>query len=331
MSHMQVIWRAAAFGAALGLYGCATTPDALTPPVGANYEPGRELTDDHSGDSELALATGMMKAGDYSTAIPRLLHVMEKFPTSPAAIEARYHLGLAYSRIGGMRDAQQYFNEYLRLAPAGPFAEASRTQLATLADTATEQFPTVEQVQGDLEQARQTVQAKPDDLPAQLEMAELYWRSRQYEQAGEVYRHILTTWPSLVEDARIRTRMERNAAGGFTVITPEMGVQRQAENEPLTIFNTNSFRGGRFQSYQATSRETTYTVTGQVGNQSSDPLTQVEVIVTIYGFGNRIYDTQTISIGRLRPAESRPFSARFSNFDDIENISRFECVGTFER
>ena len=331
MRIQTVSLRAAALGAALLFYGCATAPEALIPPVGANYEPGNEVMDDNAAVRELALSTRMIKSGDYSMAIPRLLHVMEKYPSSSPAIEARYHLGLTYYNLGGLRDAQQYFNEYLSLAPEGPFAASSRSYVAGLSEEATEKFPTVQEVQTEVAQAQQALAAKPGDLAAQLELADLYWKSGQYEPAGGIYRQVLAAYPNLIDDARISTRMEPGAGGQFNVITPQMGSERQAENEPLSIFNTNAFRSGRFQSYQATSREIYYTVTGQALNRGSEPLRNVEVIVTIYGFGNQIFDTRTISIGRLRPGENRPFSAKFSNFDDIENVDRYECVGTFER
>jgi hypothetical protein len=57
----------------------------------------------------------------------------------------------------------------------------------------------------------------------------------------------------------------------------------------------------------------------------------VQVFVTIYGFGNVVFDTSTINIGRLNPGETRAFSVRFSNFDNIENVRRHEAVGTFQR
>ena len=43
------------------------------------------------------------------------------------------------------------------------------------------------------------------------------------------------------------------------------------------------------------------------------------------------YDTTTVSVGRLNPGEIRAFSVRFSNFDNIENINRYECVASFQR
>ena len=54
----------------------------------------------------------------------------------------------------------------------------------------------------------------------------------------------------------------------------------------------------------------------------------VQIVVTVYGFGNMVYDTNTIHIGRMNPGEIRAFSSRFSNFDNIEEVQRYECMAS---
>jgi len=129
----------------------------------------------------------------------------------------------------------------------------------------------------------------------------------------------------------VRQRMERDASGNFTVLSPAVLEQHYREMEPLKIYNVSSFRSGRFESWPATASERYYNVTGQAVNQSGQPLSDVSIVVTIYGLGQMVYDTQTVPIGSMRPGEVRAFNAQFSRFDNIYNISRHECVGTFRR
>jgi hypothetical protein len=57
----------------------------------------------------------------------------------------------------------------------------------------------------------------------------------------------------------------------------------------------------------------------------------VEVLITLYGQGNIVYDSRPWHVGRLNPGERRAFSVRFDQFETLENIQRFECVGSFQR
>jgi hypothetical protein len=112
------------------------------------------------------------------------------------------------------------------------------------------------------------------------------------------------------------------------IVTPSEIERRSIENRPLLITNTNYFRSGE----DLITRESRfYVVSGQAHNRSDSILYGVQVHVTIYGFGNVIYDTATVNIGRLHPGEQRAFSIRFSNFDNINNVARYECIGTFDR
>ena len=92
--------------------------------------------------------------------------------------------------------------------------------------------------------------------------------------------------------------------------------------------NTNAFQSG----HDLLTREKLYyVVTGQVVNRGDSVLYGTELVVTIFGFGNVVLDTNTVSFGRMNPGEARAFSVRFSNFPNIDDIRRFEAVPTFQR
>jgi len=316
---------------------------ALTAGFAGCQSPGPRLIRDYSGpfavnntalinasaQQELAQVKGMMKAGEYSIVIPRLTSIVSQYSDTEAGIDARYFLGLTYYKIDGLYNADQNFQKYLELAPQGKYAALSREYIASiegvLAKSHTEQAALEERV------ARYDDVAAPEELAAHLELADVYWNNREYEKAGVLYTKILKAWPSLKEDAIIRQRMERTPDGNYVILTPEEVERRYADAEPLAIFNTRSWRSGRFRSDQYDYTDQFYNVSGQAVNRAQYPLRDVTVIVTIFSFGGTVYDTRTISIGRMNPGETRAFSVRFTNFDNIENVRRFECVGTYQR
>lgn len=278
---------------------------------------------------ELAAAKRMMKAGECSTAIPRLTQIISKYPGADAAVEARYHLGEAYFNLGAYSDALRCLKEYLDLAPQGDYVENAQALVARLTDSAAQASPTEQDAQVAALQA--AVAAAPDDMAPRLELAELLWTLSRYQEAGDVYMELLRRWPRLENDTVVRQRVERDAQGNLVVLTPEEVEHRYREAEPLKIYNVSSFRSGRFETWPATASERYYNVTGQAVNQSEQPLNDVRIIVTIYGLGQMVFDTKTVSLGAMRPGEVRAFSVQFSVFDNIYNISRHECVGTFQR
>jgi len=125
--------------------------------------------------------------------------------------------------------------------------------------------------------------------------------------------------------------MELGPDGQYTVLTPDEAERRQSAAEPLTVFNVQSFRSGRYRPDQYSYVDEYYNVAGQAVNRSEQALLDVSVIVTIYGLAGQVYDTQTVQLGRLKPGEVRAFSVRFSNFDNIENVHRHECTVTYSQ
>lgn len=313
------------------LMGCTTTPDALIPPVGANPNPGEGPGEAPAAERELDVAKRMMQAREYSQAIPRLMHVTDKYPNSPAATESLYFLGTAYYQISGLKDARDHFVRYLAAAPAGEHAESSRQYLSTLQEREEEELLSTQAIDTRIAQVQSAAAGRELELPQRLELADLHWKKGDYAAAGKIYEQVLDEYPALANDSVLRTRMEKVSDDTYVLLTPGEVLRREAEAEPLVIFNTSSFRSGRFETLPATSRERFYTVTGQVANRSENTLQDVQIIVTIYGFGSMVYDTQTVTIGTLLPDQKRAFSARFNNFDNIENVNRYECVGTFRQ
>jgi tetratricopeptide (TPR) repeat protein len=293
------------------------------------FAPGNAALDGVAAEQELAEARRMLQAGEHSRVIPRLMDITTEYAGTKAATEAWYVLGLTYYKIDGLYNAEQYFRKYLSLAPDGDFAALCREYLAGIESAAEQRGAARAALESRV--AKYNGVAAPEELAASLELAETYWHDGDFEKASAVYVRVLRTWPSLKNDTLIRRRMELGPDGQYTVLTPDEAERRQSAAEPLTVFNVQSFRSGRYRPDQYSYVDEYYNVAGQAVNRSEQALLDVSVIVTIYGLAGQVYDTQTVQLGRLKPGEVRAFSVRFSNFDNIENVHRHECTVTYSQ
>ena len=301
----------------------STSPTTVTPVTKTSF------ASEQLAGKEVAAARKMIEDGGTSEVIPRLLHTIAKYPDSQAAVESRYWLGMAYYDIAGYRDAIDMFKEYLRLAPAGQYAADSEQHIAQLSEEYNEKYPSPEQLDEMIASFTQLAEAYPGNMANKLELADLHWRRGNYDTAAALYDKIAAKNPAYKNDEIISKRVEWLAGGKYIVLNPAEVEHRQIEAQPLAVINTTSFRGGP--TTQFTGEYRYYSVTGQVVNRSDSVLYGIEVVVTVYGFGNIVYDTTTVGIRRLNPGEIRAFSVRLDNFENIENISRYECKATFQR
>jgi len=304
----------------------STSPSAILPVSPAN------VADERAAAKEVEEARLVIQkegdAGDNTTVIPRLLETISKYPSTKAAADAHYWLGVAYYDIGGYRDAIALFNEYLRLAPQGEYAAKCATIVAQATSEYDEKFPSPEKLDEAIKGATAQANADPGSIELSMQLAELFWKRGNYDEVGAIYKKIVGQDPAYAKNEVIKNRIEFLPNNEQMVLTPAEVQRRQAEAQPLAIINQSSFRSGE-DLFTRTSRY--YSVSGQVVNRSGSVLNGVQVIVTIYRFGNVVLDTTTATIGRLNAGEIRAFSVRLSNYDNVENVDRYECVGTFQR
>ncbi|GMV99469.1 MAG: hypothetical protein AMXMBFR84_06080 [Candidatus Hydrogenedentota bacterium] len=269
-----------------------------------------------------------LDSGEYSLAIPRFIHLIGKYPNTPASTEARYWLGVTYSKVKSYQDAMLMLKEYLEMAPEGKFAAEGSALLNELSEEYQSKFWTTEKFENRANELKQQLASNPKNLTVQLELADLYWKRGDYENSGRLYVEIVEDHPEYLKDATIVTRIEPLPTGEYVVLTPAEIQRRAYEDMPLQVFNETAFKSGED---LLTRRPRYYVVTGQCVNRGDSVLYGVQINCSIYGFGSVVLDTSTINIGRLAPGEIRAFSVRFSNFPNIDDIHRHECVGVFER
>lgn len=273
-------------------------------------------------------ARGLIEEHEYTLAVPHLLTAVVQYPETPAALDARFLLGVVHSELGNYRDAMNVFEGYLELAPEGAHAAEARTYLERVREEYSKRFLTSAELDAKVRRLAAVLEAEPGDAASQYALADLLWQRGNYKEAGKLYAHLRARQSAYAKRELVLSRIEWLPDGRYVVLTPAERERREAEKRPLVIFNQHSFRSGR---EWLTQERLHYVVTGQVMNRSDSVLYGVQVNVTVYGFGNVVYDTATAHIGRLNPRERRAFSVRFSEIEYGPNLPWFECEGTFQR
>ncbi len=312
-------------GVSIFVVGCAATKQT------SPFESGTPASETkrRTARSEVNEVRRLMNMGDEKTVIPRLQQTIAQFPTADASVEARYLLGIAYYRIQAYRDATLAFKEYLRLAPDGEYASKCTEYIAKIDKEYREKYVTADELDAKIQKLKDKLDKDPGNVDYQWELADKLWQRGNYDEAAELYVSVVTKRPSYAEKAVFKKRVELLPDGHYVTLTPAEIERRRSEEQPLAVINEYAFRAGRDWMNRFTTRY--YVVTGQVVNRSDSVLYGAQVNVTLYGFGNVVYDTRTVGIGRLNPGEIRAFSVRFSDFEDIHSIYKHECVATFQR
>ena len=166
----------------------------------------------------------MMKAGEYSLAIPKLQQILDKYPGDASAVEGHYHLGEAYYNVGAFSSALDCLNKYEKLAPDGAYLENSRALVSRLTGTAATAPPTEQDAQ--IAALEAAITAKPDEMAPRLELAEMLW-SLTIRGGKSVY-GTAAAWPAETDVIR---RAWNGTSGNFTVLSPLE--QHYREMEPL--------------------------------------------------------------------------------------------------
>jgi len=302
--------------------GCESTPPShasrLTP------TPTKELR----AQKDLRSAWELYEDDAYHQVIPNVEHILRRYPSTRASIESNYLLALAYFKIEGYPDSVAYLVEYLNQVPEGKFSVESRELIKRIAIAYERQYPSEERVEKHLKSVEALLETNPTyDL--QLQEADLNWQLKHYAKAGDLYIKLLDKNSELAKDVLFNRRIQMHDDSTYTVLTPEILSKRNISNNPIIVRNTHSFRLGGGYRYQHPKKF--YVVTGEVTNRSDSTVGGIELFTTIYGFGHIIYDTTQYKIGRLKPGESRSFSFRFQNFDNIDAVSYHESKVRYQR
>ena len=121
------------------LAGCVT-PRSTAPTRNPYFSKDRGY-DERAARREVEEVRRMIDSGEFTPAVPRLLHTIGKYPSSESSYDARFWLRVAYYNLRSYRDAIEMFKEYIQLNPEGRYAEESRDYAARLTQDYQSQFP----------------------------------------------------------------------------------------------------------------------------------------------------------------------------------------------
>lgn len=302
--------------------GCATTG----PGPGFSDAPGT-----HTQAGDLDTARQDIAERRYSTAIHRLTQVLIRDPEAAPAAQARFLLGQAHYESGDYRDAERWFREYLDQTPEGTHVARAEEYLRGIESQTTSRLVSQTELEKQRAAAARHLAENPDVPAAYLALAESYWRSGDYGVATGVYRQLVDRWPDYADREPLRTRLAKGEDGQYYPVTPAVVTERIREQEPLVLHTINTYTSGVGDRRNRTLDDDSYHVTGMATNRGSRTLIGVAVEINLYGAVGNLFDTQTYTLGTMRPGESRPFVAHFTNFSSIHNVARHEISGRFER
>jgi len=314
----------------LTLQACASSPgSSVNAPAGGRATPTERVTAQYAED--LAAARRLIDSGSYSQALPRLINITQRDQSSPQAAEAYYWTGVAHHHIGGLTDAVSAYERYLALAPEGEYATDCRSALDSIKTEVDAAYVSEDQLAKLITEVEARVARDPDEVANRLLLADLYWKQGNYDASAALYRQMLEAQPGLYQDRVISQRMQRQPDGTWKVYTPTEAIRQDTQAKPLVIYGASSFRTTELRGDLRYYTVDFYHVSGHVVNQSTLPARNVAVDVSIQGFGNNVYDTQTVQLGTIQPGQHRTFAVRFNNFDNINNVQRFDCQLRFEQ
>lgn len=270
----------------------------------------------------------LLDQGDPVPAVSRLQALLARYPESKEALEGQYWLGVAYQKLGGVRDAIMAFDVYLSRAPEGEHATDAQQRMASLREDYETLFPTPEEIDKRIADLREARRANPDSITITKDLANALWMRGDYQAAADLYFEIVDKDPDFANDPTFKERIEINPDGSHTLLTPTELSRREKARNPVQVVNLTSFGAVR-DTFTQVPRY--FVVTGQAVNRSESVLYGVEITITIYGFGNVVYDTRTFPLGNMYPGETRAFSVRFSNFRELNSIDRYDYTISFRR
>jgi tetratricopeptide (TPR) repeat protein len=311
--------------------GCATSLGAMPGTGGAGSATKSAQGRTQHTSQELSEARRLVDTGAYSQALPRLLDITARDQSSPEAAEAYYLQGVAYHHIGSLGDAAQAYGRALEVAPEGPLAAEARAAVDAIKTEVDAGFLAEEDFPALIAKVEARVAAEPGEISHRLLLADLYWKQGNYAAAGNLYSKMLAEQPGLAQDRIVAQRMQKQQDGSWKVMTPTEVIHQQAQANPVTIYGTSSFRSTELRGDLRYYEVEFYHVSGHVVNQSQSAVRQVAVDVTLYGFGNTVFETQSVQLGTLLPGQHRTFAVRFSKFDNIDNVQRYDCQLRYEQ
>lgn len=271
--------------------------------------------------------------GNYALAATLYESLSDRYPALPESEELKLRQGIALYTLGSYHDARNAFAAYQKAFPEGehkPEVEIYLDKIEALLSPDNPKLKAaVESSKKDLDGLQQLHVKHPYDPAIDYAIGNLYYEMGNYEEAMRYYFDALTIDAAYKEKDLVRQRMVIDEQGTPRPLTPEESARIERENQPLVVFNTNQYNARENESY-ANGQSRFFVVTGLIRNQGSRFLPGATVEVRFLDAAHRLVDAATVEVGPMGPGEVRPFIAEAHSYENIYNITGFECTARAE-
>lgn len=290
---------------------------------------------------DVRLAKKRFSQKRYLVARAMYRRLVEKYPDGPVRQEMMIQIGRCFfnDQVKSLHDARMAYMEYIEAYPGGAFVNEARESIQSIDNVHAIRKTTYEMRVGALakkiETIKNQIQRDPDNSTL-YNNAELYytlgnalWKLKRYEEAVDAYLKCQELHPPYKDEALIAQRMAVDADGNIVPLTPEIQEEIARERNPLIVFDDYAYNS-RMANDFLSAREVFYNINGLVRNQSTRNIRNVLVEVRFFNAAKQILDVQREHIGTMPPGAIRAFGVQSSRYDNIYNISSYECVA-YER
>lgn len=291
--------------------------------------------------TELSLRPQVQRAdaafdqGNYALAATLYESLGDRYPALPEREELRLRQAIALYTLGSYHEARNAFQAYLKTFPQGRYQAEVGVYLDKIAALLSPASPNlknaIEAARKDLDKLQQLHLKNPYNTDVTCAIGNLYYEMGNYDEAVRYYYDALTLDAAYKEKELIRQRMVIDADGQPRPLTPEEIERIERDNTPLVVFDTHQYMAREEDVSLGNAQNRFFNVTGLVRNQASRFVERAVVEVRFLNAQSQILDVALVEVGPMGPGEVRPFRAQADSFDNIYNITRFECLPQAER
>jgi tetratricopeptide (TPR) repeat protein len=281
--------------------------------------------------TDLRSADQSLQDKQYGVAVTKYLALLGGLDPGPTHAAVLFRLAVCYYSLNSYYDARQSFESYLKLYPEGNDADRSSRYLEKIRleyNTKEEQYQAeIQKETKRISELKALAEKNFQDARYHFELGNAYWDLAQYQEAVKEYFRAIELDRSYGQNALIKSRLIFDLEGNIVPFAPRERIELEREKNPILIYNTFASRARDW--YR--SQQNIYIVTGQVKNQSTKPVLNLCVEVTLFNTYGNILDVKTTYLGNIFPQEIRSFRVDFSTISNIADIDYFECKPIFAK
>jgi tetratricopeptide (TPR) repeat protein len=283
---------------------------------------------------DIVLADRRFKQQKYCIATAMYQNLVDQYPRGRTHERLMMRIGpsLYNEQIQALHDSRAAYLSYLDEYPEGHYADEAKDGIERINAIQANRNRVVAAALDfhSADAARLEALLEKDPYSAELARAlgDALWKTERYDEACQAYLRAQKINAALREDEVISGRLIVDEAGNIVPLTPTLAAEIERETKPLVIPEEylNAYKSRSPSDFESAA-EIYYNVVGMVHNRSSRYMSNVVVEVRFLNPANRMLDVKKEFVGSMSPGSFRAFSVRADRYDNIYNISRFECVG----